>query len=107
MVVEADDVRSGEPAAAIADLQRAGGRQPRTASQGAEVDYSDDGTVALISIPTEGNGNDAESTAALNEIRNDIIPATIGAVDGVTVNVSGRRRRSRRTSATWSRTACR
>ena len=40
-------------------------------------------------IPTVGNGNDDESTAALNEIRNDIDPG-----DG-----RGSRRRHRRTSA--------
>jgi RND superfamily putative drug exporter len=45
--------------------------------------------VALISIPTEGSGNDATSTAALNEVRDEIIPATVGAVDGTTVNVTG------------------
>ena len=56
---------------------------------GTEVNYSKDGTVAEIVIPTVGNGNDSESTAALNEIRNDIVPATLGGVEGVTVNVSG------------------
>ena len=54
-----------------------------------EVTYSKDGTVALVEIPTAGNGNDEESTAALNEVRDEIIPATIGGVTGVTVNVTG------------------
>jgi len=54
-----------------------------------DVTVSKDGTVALISIPTKGNGNDATSTAVLNKVRGQIIPATVGRVDGVTANVSG------------------
>jgi RND superfamily putative drug exporter len=45
--------------------------------------------VALVTIPTAGNGNDEQSEAALEAIRNEVIPATIGTVEGVTVNVSG------------------
>ncbi len=56
---------------------------------GTEVNYSDDNTVAEVAIPTIGNGNDAKSEAALKEIRDDIIPPTIGGIDGVTINVSG------------------
>ena len=88
VAVQADDVRAGPAAAAIADLQaQADGSLELL--QGAEIEYSEDGTVALISIPTEGSGNDAQSTAALDEVRNEIIPATIGQVEGATVNVSG------------------
>ena len=88
VAVEADDVRSGPVAEAIADL-RAQADGSLNLLQGAEVEYSRDGTVALISIPTEGSGNDETSTNALNEVRNQIIPATVGRVDGATVNVSG------------------
>jgi uncharacterized membrane protein YdfJ with MMPL/SSD domain len=88
VAVKADDVRTGPAAAAISDL-RAQAEGSLNVLQGSEVDYSKDGTVALVSIPTEGSGNDAQSTAALNEIRGEIVPATIGQVDGATVNVSG------------------
>jgi uncharacterized membrane protein YdfJ with MMPL/SSD domain len=88
VAVKADDVRAGATAAAISDL-RAQADGSLNLLQGAQIDYSKDGTVALISIPTEGSGNDAQSTAALNEIRDEIIPATVGTVDGATVNVSG------------------
>jgi uncharacterized membrane protein YdfJ with MMPL/SSD domain len=88
VVVEADDVRSGATAAGIAALRTAvndsDGFLP-----GTEVEYSDDGTVARIDIPTRGNGTDAASTNALNELREDIVPATVGQVDGTTVNVGG------------------
>ena len=57
--------------------------------KGIQVDYSDDGSAALITVPTEGSGSDAASTDALAELRDQIVPATIGTVEGVSVNVSG------------------
>jgi RND superfamily putative drug exporter len=88
VAVEADDVRSGETAAGISLLERRAENSGRFL-KGTDVNYSKDGTVAEIVLPTVGNGNDAQSTAALNEMRNDIVPATLGGIEGVTVNVSG------------------
>jgi uncharacterized membrane protein YdfJ with MMPL/SSD domain len=88
VAVKADDVRTGPAAAAIADL-RAQADGNLELLQGTEIEYSEDGTVALLAIPTEGSGNDEQSTAALDVVRNDLVPATVGAVDGATVNVSG------------------
>ncbi len=88
VAVQADDVKHGVTATAIRQLVQRAEHTPQVL-RGAEVNYSRDGTVAEVSIPTSGNGNDAESTAALNQIRDRIIPATVGDVDGVTVNVSG------------------
>jgi uncharacterized membrane protein YdfJ with MMPL/SSD domain len=88
VAVKADDVRKGPAAAAIADLRsQADGNLELL--QGTEVAYSKDGTVALLTIPTEGSGNDDQSNAALDVVRNDLVPATVGKVDGATVNVSG------------------
>ena len=88
VVVEADDVRSGATAAGIADL-RSEVKGSDAFLPGTEVIYSDDGTVAQINVPTPGNGTDAPSTNALNDLRDDIIPATVGGVEGTTVNVTG------------------
>jgi RND superfamily putative drug exporter len=88
VVVKANDVRSGEPAAGISLLQRRA-ENSKNVLKGTEVKYSTDGTVARISIPTVGSGSDSASTKALEEIRNDTIPATLGGIPGVTVNVSG------------------
>ena len=77
VVVEDDDVRSGAAAAGIADLQ--GEVKASDAFRpGTEVIYSDDGTVAQINVPTGGNGTDAASTNALNELRDEIVPAPVG-----------------------------
>jgi len=47
------------------------------------------GSLAKVSIPTEGSGNDSESQDALASIRDDAIPAAFGGIEGVTVAVSG------------------
>jgi uncharacterized membrane protein YdfJ with MMPL/SSD domain len=88
VVVEADDVRSGEVAAGIALLQRRAENSDKVL-KGTEVKYSRDGTVAEVIIPTVGSGSDETSTQALEEIRNEIVPPTVGDIPGATVNVSG------------------
>ncbi len=50
---------------------------------------SKDGKVAELRVPLAGNGTDARSQAALNKLRDDLIPATIGKVDGAQAQVGG------------------
>ena len=88
VAVKGRNLRTVQSQAGISLLQRQA-ENSRYVVKGAEVTYSKDNTAALIAIPTVGNGNDEESTAALEEIRNNIIPATIGRIGGVTVAVSG------------------
>jgi uncharacterized membrane protein YdfJ with MMPL/SSD domain len=88
VVVEADDTRSGPVASGIdrlvADVNRSD-----TFRSGTEVTHSEDGTVAKIDVPSPGSGTDPASVKALETMRNDVIPATVGGVDGTTVNVTG------------------
>ncbi len=88
VVVKADDVRSGEVAASIGQLVDEAGRSD-TFIAPAEVTYSEDGTVAQIGLPSEGNGTDDASVAALNEVRDELVPATVGKVDGAEASVTG------------------
>src|SRR3954454_21046816 len=88
VAVQANNVRSPRVAAAIVQLNRQAHRT-KDVLPSSDVTVSKDGTVALISIHTKGNGNDDTSTAVLNKVRGQIIPATVGRVDGVTANVSG------------------
>ena len=86
VVIEDGDLKSGEGAAALAELKKqaiASGQM----FEPIETRYSDDQTVAEVSIPLAGDGGNAESKAALAELRDDIIPATVGKVGDV--NVSG------------------
>jgi uncharacterized membrane protein YdfJ with MMPL/SSD domain len=89
VVMEVPDVRAGAPTAAIADLTNRVDRFPKLFKPGTELIESKDGTVAQINIPTIGSGTDQASLDALNKLRDDIVPATVGAVDGAAVNVTG------------------
>jgi uncharacterized membrane protein YdfJ with MMPL/SSD domain len=88
VVIEGENVKSAQMAKAIDELKQkalASGQMHNTI----ETEYSNDGTVALVSIPSDGNGNDAASKDALSTLRNEIVPATVGSVTGADVNVSG------------------
>jgi uncharacterized membrane protein YdfJ with MMPL/SSD domain len=47
------------------------------------------GKVAELRVPLAGDGTDARSQAALKKLRDDLIPATIGQVDGAKAQVGG------------------
>ncbi|HEX4734863.1 MAG TPA: MMPL family transporter [Thermoleophilaceae bacterium] len=46
-------------------------------------------TVAVVSLPLSGTGTDARSLDALQTLRNDIIPSTVGLAPGVSMEVTG------------------
>jgi uncharacterized membrane protein YdfJ with MMPL/SSD domain len=88
VAVSANDVTSPEVKGAIAELEGRAASNPDF-EQPITTDVSSDRTVAQVSIPLAGDGDNAASTAALAELRDRIIPATIGAVPGVTGDVTG------------------
>jgi putative drug exporter of the RND superfamily len=89
VVVKGADVTSPRVTTAMAKLQ-SGTRLHKDLFVGhPTVDVSPDNTVATIAIPTAGNGTDAASNRALDELRNDLVPATLGQVGGVQADVTG------------------
>ena len=54
-----------------------------------QVDVNQHGTIALVSLPIAGNGTDAVSNRALKQLRNAIIPATVGKLADADVGVAG------------------
>jgi uncharacterized membrane protein YdfJ with MMPL/SSD domain len=54
-----------------------------------EVEANRDHTAARVSIPLLGQGTDAASNAALQTLRGEILPATIGSVPGAEWAVTG------------------
>jgi RND superfamily putative drug exporter len=54
-----------------------------------DVEISASHQVARVTIPLVGNGVDAESNNALNTLRTEVLPATIGKVPGATYAVTG------------------
>jgi len=88
VVVKAPNVNSPAIRKAITDLQhraRAGARVDGPIT----VDINRDATVADISVPIQGTGTDSWSDAALTELRDRIVPQTVGAVPNVTAGVTG------------------
>jgi uncharacterized membrane protein YdfJ with MMPL/SSD domain len=88
VAVQADDVRSPEMRAAIADMRRDAVASGDFAEP-ATVKVSEDGTVASVHMPIAGDGTNDRSTTALHDLRDRIIPATVGSVDGAHADVSG------------------
>ena len=88
VAISADDVRSEPVQDAIAKLRRealASGQMKGPI----EVETSADATVARVSIPLAGSGTDAASQAALASLRNDLLPRTVGQVEGTEYAVAG------------------
>src|SRR5919204_3594236 len=88
IVVEAADVKAPSVQRGIRALERkalATGEMKRPI----QIRVNPAGTVARVSIPLVGDGNDGRSQHALRTLRGDVIPRTIGAVPGTTVAVSG------------------
>ena len=88
VAIRAADVRAEPVRAAIADLERealATGEMNRPI----EVEASRDHTVAIVAIPLAGGGTDEAAKAALATLREEVLPATIGTLDGVEYAVSG------------------
>jgi len=53
------------------------------------VQFNSDHSVATVDLPIAGDGTDDTSYSALAEIRDEIIPATVGQQPGLEANVTG------------------
>ena len=88
VAIQAKDVTAEPVRQAIAELKRkalASGQM----SNPIEVEVSPDKTVAVVDIPLAGNGTDDASLAALSTLRDELVPQTVGSVDGVEYAVGG------------------
>jgi RND superfamily putative drug exporter len=88
VAIQANDVTSEPVRRAIADLERralASGQM----SNPIEVEVSADKSVAVVDIPLAGNGTDDASLAALSTLRDELVPQTVGSIDGVEYAVGG------------------
>jgi uncharacterized membrane protein YdfJ with MMPL/SSD domain len=88
-VVKADDVTTTPIKNAIAELESKAAARTDLYEGSATVEISDNREVATIMIPAAGNGTDEESTRALNEMRDNIIPRTVGRERGVETAITG------------------
>ncbi len=88
VVLSGRNVDSPQVRSAIASLEHDGltsgqVKQPMT------VDVNHARDVAVVSLPLIGKGTDSTSDHALENLRNDLVPRTVGAVPGVHVDVTG------------------
>jgi uncharacterized membrane protein YdfJ with MMPL/SSD domain len=89
VVVESDrDVRGGNVGTQIAEL-RTDAERSGLILDGTRTTYSEDGHTAHLDFNIAGTGSDGKSTAAVEELRDELIPATIGTVDDAEANVTG------------------
>ncbi|MEA2444524.1 MAG: heme transporter [Thermoleophilales bacterium] len=88
VVVEAKDVTAPK---VVAGIQRMTDRAVKSGvgNNPVDVQVSKNKSVAIVSLPLDGNGTDDKANAALDKLRGDIVPATLNNVDGVTANVTG------------------
>jgi RND superfamily putative drug exporter len=85
VVVKAKDVTAAAVTRGIAQLEQATRRDPALfpGTGPFEQDVNPDGTVNVLSIEVAGDGTDELSGRALDVLRDDLVPATLGDVDGV------------------------
>jgi RND superfamily putative drug exporter len=88
VAVSADDVTSPEVSGAVNDLRKQAAASPLF-GRPVTTDISPDRTVEQVDIPLAGDGSDSKSRAALAQLRDDLVPATIGQVPGATADVGG------------------
>jgi uncharacterized membrane protein YdfJ with MMPL/SSD domain len=88
VVVKAADVESPDVQAEIQELTDSA-LGTDVMNQPVSVSINPDRTVAVVSIPVAGNGSDGPSNAALDALREDIVPSTVGSLGGAEVAVTG------------------
>jgi uncharacterized membrane protein YdfJ with MMPL/SSD domain len=104
VAIKAENVRAEQVREAIAALERqalASGQM----HEPIELELGRDGTVATVDIPLAGNGTDATSQAALATLRNELLPQSLGKVEGVEYAVTGTTATDRDWEASMTRTA--
>jgi uncharacterized membrane protein YdfJ with MMPL/SSD domain len=87
-VVEAPSIDDPRIEAAIDDL-RARALESGQVNRPITVEVNEDRTVAQIELPIDGSGSDDASYAALSTLRDEIVPETVGSLEGVEAGVTG------------------
>ena len=88
-VIETNGASRDEVASGIDAFERDVAANPELFVGEPTVETSDDGSVVAVDVPVAGDGADDASYAALAELRDNVIPATLGTIPGADVNVTG------------------
>jgi uncharacterized membrane protein YdfJ with MMPL/SSD domain len=88
VVIKAEKVDTGQIREAIGQIKW---RAYAYADVGEPVEtiVNDQGTVAVLSLPVPGTATDAQATKALDLLRDEFLPGTLGQIEGVEYGVTG------------------
>ena len=89
VVVKANDVTSQKVESGIKALESEAAARPALFEGTPTVEISPDKTAAIVALPTTGEGTDDLSNKAVDALRDDIVPNTVGQVDGVEAYTTG------------------
>jgi RND superfamily putative drug exporter len=89
VVIETSDVHAASVHHAIADFKQRVTANSSMFLAPEAPEYSKDGRVVAINVPVVGGDDKDIGTAATHELRDVVIPETLGTVPGVQVNTTG------------------
>ena len=90
VVVKASDVTAAPVQAGVVRFEKATAQQPKLFPHGVpEPDISPDKRVATFEVETAGKPGGATANKALDALREDLVPSTLGDVAGVEAHVGG------------------
>ena len=90
VVIKGNDVTAPAVQDGIKQLDEAVGQHKALfPGEGYDIEVSPDKTVATVSVEIAGDGTTEESNRALDVMRQDLVPPTIGSVGGVDAYVGG------------------
>ena len=89
VIVKAADVTTPEVQGAIQDLKRQGHRHRQARTSPSASRSPPTRRVAVVALAIDGKGTDAASNRSIEVLREQVVPATVGQLDGVEVAVSG------------------
>jgi uncharacterized membrane protein YdfJ with MMPL/SSD domain len=88
VAVSAANVTSPQVSGAIADLRKQAATSPLFKPP-VTTNINPDRTVEEVDIPLAGDGSDSTSSAALAQLRDHLVPTTVGRVPSATADVGG------------------
>ena len=89
VVIKADDINAAPVRSGIESLESQVQERTDLFEGQPTEEISDNGTVAIVSIPTVGSGTSDLANQATKALRDEIVPATIGSVDGAEAYTTG------------------
>src|SRR5919107_520464 len=90
VVIKGKDVTAPAVQHGIEELDRVAGQNKALfPGEGYDMEVSKDKTVATLTVEIAGDGTTEESNQALDAMRQDVVPPTIGSVAGVDTYVGG------------------